>query len=467
MEEAVIDVPLTQVAADAGGTLLATGADPVVTGVVIDSRHVSPGSLFVAIAGERVDGHSFAADVLRAGAGGVLIDNEAAARATGADPSRLILVENTQAALGALAKASLARVRQVGHPLVVGVTGSVGKTTTKDLLATVLASRGPIIAPPGSFNNEIGLPLTVLRAEPSTATLVLEMGADHVGNLEYLTDIAPLDIGVVLRVAMAHVGEFGGIDNVAAAKAELVAGILPGGTAVLNADDDRVAAMADRADRVLFYSSRTGADVTAEDVLVDEAGHPCFTLAHGDQRAQVRLGLVGEHHVANALAAATVAVAAGLPLDEVASSLSGLGAASPHRMDVRRCGDLTIIDDSYNANPESMAAALRTLAHIGAGSRTVAVLGTMLELGDESVSAHESIGKLAGQLGIDTVLALGCPDLARAARESGVEVVEAASRDEAIAHASRLSTRSGTILFKGSNGSKVWAVADAIKEERC
>lgn len=462
-------IPLTlgQAAGESGGVLLSSGSEDIVaTSVSIDSRAITGGELFVAIPGERVDGHDYAKTALDSGASAVLIQDEERARATGADPSRLILVTSTQDSLGLLAKARLAAIRAVADPLVVGITGSVGKTTTKDLLAAILAGRGPIIAPPGSFNNELGLPLTVLRADESTATLVLEMGADRVGNLEHLTDIAPLDIGAVLAVARAHLGEFGGIENVARAKAELVAGILPGGTAVLNADDPRVSAMADKADTVVTFSRAGRGDIYAADIDMSEEGKASFTLVHGDESARVDLGLVGAHHVSNALAAASVARVAGLGVDEIAQSLAGLGAASPHRMDVWRAGDLTVIDDSYNANPDSMRAGLAALAQMRGQGPALAVLGAMLELGDDSDREHADIGQALAELGIDSLLSVGAPALAEGARAAGVDTVEASDVDEAWELLSGIA-RSGTILFKGSNGSKIWQLADRLKEELC
>ena len=463
----MIPSTLRQAAQDANGVLLAEGSgDHLLTAVTIDSRSIDGGELFVAIPGERVNGHDYAKAALDSGAGAVLIDDVERALATGADPTRLIHVASTQDSLGLLAKANLVRVRERGNPLVVGVTGSVGKTTTKDLLATILASRGPIIAPPGSFNNELGLPLTVLRADENTATLVLEMGADRIGNLEHLTTIAPLDIGVVLAVARAHLGEFGGIENVARAKSELVAGIRPHGTAILNADDHRVAAMATMADTVVTFSRNGNGDVYASDISLTDEGKPTFTLHSGDETARVDLGLVGEHHVANALAAATVGLVAGLPIDQIAASMANLGAASPHRMDVWRAGRLTVIDDSYNANPDSMRAGLDALSRMANGGPSLAVLGAMLELGDDSDREHRAIGESMASLGIDRLMSISAPALAEGARRVGVETIELESIDDAW-HVLRDEELTGTILLKGSNGSRIWQLADRLKEDLC
>ncbi|KAE8762369.1 UDP-N-acetylmuramoyl-tripeptide--D-alanyl-D-alanine ligase [Georgenia thermotolerans] len=470
----MITMTLAEVAAVTGGHLAAEAADVVVDGdVVTDSRAAGPGTLFAAFAGEHVDGHDYVAAALAAGAAGALVSDT---RALGhVDPARLVVVDDVAAALGALARHVLAALRARRGPddplRVVAVTGSVGKTTTKDLLARLLEPLGERIAPPGSFNNEIGLPLTVLRASETTRTLVLEMGADHVGNIAYLTSVAPPDVAVVLVVGRAHLGEFGGIDNVARAKSELVTGLLPTGTAVLNADDARVAAMAPLAPGRVVTFGRSAGDVRAEDVTLDDAGRAAFTLAAGDERAAVRLALVGEHHVTNALAAATVALELGLALPDVAAALAGAGAASPHRMDVRMRPDgVRIVDDSYNANPDSMRAGLRALVALAGppdgAARRVAVLGEMLELGEDSAAEHAALGADAARLGVDLLLAVGAgtAPLADGARGAGArtEVLEVPDVDAARERLEALLRPGDTVLLKGSNGSGIWRLADDL-----
>jgi UDP-N-acetylmuramoyl-tripeptide--D-alanyl-D-alanine ligase len=291
----VITLSLTEIA---GSTHASTSpADVPVTGnVVQDSRLVTEGDLFVAIAGERTDGHRHVAAALAAGAAGALVQDASVPVADGADPSRLVVVPDTVAALGDLARHSLAALRGRRRTDVVAVTGSVGKTTTKDLLIDVLSARGELVAPPGSLNNEVGLPLTVLRAGEQTATLVLEMGADRVGNLTYLTSVAPPDVAIVLAVGRAHLGHFGGIDNVARTKSELVTGLRDGGVAVLNLDDHRVAAMASLAPgRVLTFSASGDetADLYATGVELDAAGRASFSIHAPGGQSDVRLALVG------------------------------------------------------------------------------------------------------------------------------------------------------------------------------
>ncbi|MFD2796041.1 UDP-N-acetylmuramoyl-tripeptide--D-alanyl-D-alanine ligase [Promicromonospora vindobonensis] len=420
----MIELTAAQVAAATGGRLQAD-PDVMVTGAVItDSRDAGPGALFVALPGERVDGHNFAATAVKAGAALVLAAREL-------DGLPTVVVDDPQAALGDLARHVLATVRGRADgsaaPKVVAVTGSVGKTTTKDLLGQLLgpeagagadADADAIIVPKGSFNNEIGLPLTVLRVTDATRYLVLEMGADRVGNIAYLTGIAPPDVGVVLAVGVAHVGHFGSVEAIARTKGEMVPGVVDGGSVVLNADDQRVVAMASQAapgTTVQTFGTIPSADVRAENITVDTAGRASFTLRvarPGDadeQRADVVLGLVGAHHVSNALAAATVALRLGVTVSDVAQRLSGATALSPHRMAVTERPDgVTVIDDAYNANPDSMKAALRTLAVMsGRTRRSVAVLGEMLELGDGARAAHDEIGRLVVRLNIKQLIVVG------------------------------------------------------------
>lgn len=413
----MIELTAAQVAAAVGGRLHAD-PDVTVTGAVItDSRAAGPGALFVALPGERVDGHDYAASAVAAGAALVLASREL-------DGLPTVVVDDPQTALGDLARHVLATVRDGagGGLKVVAVTGSVGKTTTKDLLGQLLTPEAggehAIVFPQGSFNNEIGLPLTVLRVTAATRYLVLEMGADRVGNIAYLTRIAPPDVGVVLRVGVAHVGHFGSVDAIAQTKGEMVEGVADGGAVALNADDLRVAAMADRAapgTTVQTFGTIPSAAVRAEDVTVDPAGRASFMLRvarAGDaeeQRADVTLRLVGPHHVTNALAAATVALRLGVPVADVAKRLSASAALSPHRMAVTERPDgVTVIDDAYNANPDSMKAALRTLAVMaGRTRRSVAVLGGMHELGDGARAAHDEIGRLVVRLNIKQLVVVG------------------------------------------------------------
>ncbi|MFJ8307689.1 MULTISPECIES: UDP-N-acetylmuramoyl-tripeptide--D-alanyl-D-alanine ligase [unclassified Streptomyces] len=369
-----------------------------VTGpVVIDSRQVAAGSLFVAFAGEHVDGHDYAQRAFEAGAAAVL-----AARPVGVPA---IVVDDVQAALGALARDA---VRRLGTE-VVALTGSSGKTSTKDLIAQVLQRHAPTVFTPGSLNNEIGLPLTALTATEETRHLVLEMGARGVGHIRYLTGLTPPRIGLVLNVGTAHIGEFGGRDQIALAKGELVEVLPEHGCAVLNADDPLVRAMAPRTKaRVLLFGEAEDADVRAENVRLTASGQPSFRLHTPSGCSDVTLRLYGEHHVSNALAAAAVAHELGMSADEIARALSEAGTLSRWRMEVTERPDgVTVVNDAYNANPESMRAALRALAAMGKGRRTWAVLGPMAELGDESLAEHDAVGRLAVRLNVSKLVAVG------------------------------------------------------------
>ncbi|MEV5152365.1 UDP-N-acetylmuramoyl-tripeptide--D-alanyl-D-alanine ligase [Streptomyces werraensis] len=378
----------------------------LVTGEVVrDSREAGPGSLFVAFVGERVDGHDFAAQVVEAGAVAVL-----ASRPVGVPA---IVVEDVQAALGALARHV---VRRLGATLV-ALTGSAGKTSTKDLIAQVLRSKAPTVFTPGSLNNEIGLPLTALTATEETKFLVLEMGARGIGHIRYLTGLTPPRIGLVLNVGSAHIGEFGGREQIAQAKGELVEALPSaeeGGVAVLNADDAYVRAMASRTKaKVILFGESDEADVSAENVRLTDSGQPSFRLHTPSGASDVTMRLYGEHHVSNALAAAAVAHELGMSADEIARALSEAGSLSRWRMEVTERPDgVTVVNDAYNANPESMKAALRALAAMGEasrarGGRTWAVLGKMAELGDEALAEHDAVGRLAVRLNVSKLVAVG------------------------------------------------------------
>jgi UDP-N-acetylmuramoyl-tripeptide--D-alanyl-D-alanine ligase len=398
----VIPTSVAEIASAVGGRLTA-GTDPgtVVTGpVTADSRQVEPGGLFVALPGERVDGHDYTAAARARGAAAVL-----AARETGV-PS--VLVDDPLAAVGLVARNVLDRLPRL-H--VVGVTGSSGKTSTKDLIAGLLARLGPTVAPQGSFNNELGLPLTALRCDDGTRFLVAEMGARGPGHIAYLCGITPPATGVVTNVGTAHLGEFGSREAIAATKGELVEALPADGVAVLNADDPLVAAMASRTRaRVVLVGQAPQAEIRAAGVTLDAWARPSFELVTPDGSIPVTLGLHGVHMVGNALAAAAVALAAGLPLDQVAAGLAEARPASRWRMEVQERPDgVVVVNDAYNANPDSARAALQALAamHADASRRTWAVLGEMLELGPDSAAEHDKLGRLAAELGVDRVVAVG------------------------------------------------------------
>ncbi|MGW0965341.1 UDP-N-acetylmuramoyl-tripeptide--D-alanyl-D-alanine ligase [Streptomyces sp. NPDC002516] len=395
----MIALSLAEIAAVVGGqTYDIPDPELQVTGPVVrDSREVESGSLFVAFVGERVDGHDYAEAVIEAGAAAVL-----ASRPVGVPA---IVVDDVQTALGALARHV---VERLGATLV-ALTGSAGKTSTKDLIAQVLRSKAPTVFTPGSLNNEIGLPLTALSATEETKFLVLEMGARGIGHIRYLTELTPPKVGLVLNVGTAHIGEFGGREQIAQAKGELVESLPEDGAAILNADDPLVRAMASRTKaRVLLFGESGEADVRAENVRLTESGQPSFSLRTPSGCSDVTMRLYGEHHVSNALAAAAVAHELGMSADEIARALSEAGSLSRWRMEVTERPDgVTVVNDAYNANPESMRAALRALAAMGKGRRTWAVLGQMAELGDEALAEHDAVGRLAVRLNVGKLVAVG------------------------------------------------------------
>ena len=335
-----------------------------VTSAVTDSRLAQPGSLFVAIAGEHVDGHDYVDAAAHNGAVAALVQH-----AVPDAGIAQIIVKDGVAALGELAKANLRMRRNEAAPFtIIGITGSVGKTTTKDLLKALLSTLGETVAPVGSFNNEIGLPLTALEVDEHTRYLVAEMGANRLGEIAHLTTIAPPDIAIVLKVGVAHLGEFGSVEHIAQAKSEIVRGLLNDGVTVLNADDARVTRMQDIAPgKVVWFGiehaqvhERDGY-VAADDISLDDLGHPVFTLvSEAGVEQRVKLGITGRHNIMNALAA--VARLEGMPLEHIAAVLNSVHAISAHRMAVSvvQEGDVrfTLIDDSFNANPDSMRAGI-------------------------------------------------------------------------------------------------------------
>ncbi len=448
-----------------GGTLVAP-VDTTVTSVEKDSRDVREGSMYVAFIGEHVDGHQYASQAVAAGASLCLVSQPVDA------PH--IMVDDVTMALGKLARAYLADLRLRGDVTVVGITGSNGKTSTKDLLAQILPD---VVAPEGSFNNEIGLPLTILRADDSTRHLVLEMGASAPGDIAYLTDIAPLDIGVVLTVGAAHVGAYGSLDKLAIEKSTLLSGVIREGVAILNADDPRVRSMATSEPfassgvRVRFFGSDTSeVDLHAGDIALRQ-GRPTFVASGsmlGGAQSAVDLQLVGEHHVTNALAALAVALECGLNPAHAASLLSRATPLSAHRMALTQRPDgVVILDDSYNASPESMRAALRALMSVAERGRTFAVIGEMREMGDASVGAHADVGHDVVRLGIDHLVVVGKgakPAFDSAVREGswGDEALYVDTIDEAHRYLTQHLEAGDTVLLKASHGSQLWKLADAM-----
>lgn len=484
----MMPMSLKEIAQAVEGRLVPTTSpvdEPVATSAFTDSRQIVSGSVFVAIAGERVDGHDFVPKIDAQGAVGAIVDHEVA-------DARVpqIVVEDTVKALGALAKHNIERRRALESPFtVIGITGSVGKTTTKDLLKSLLSKMGDTVAPVGSFNNEIGLPLTSLKVNASTRFLVAEMGANHVGEIANLTSLVPPDIAVVLKVGVAHLGEFGSVERIAQAKSEIVRGLVPGGRTVLNANDEHVAAMSDIAPGdVLWFGlpRKDGSqlDATARNVACDDLDHPSFVLENkSGHHANVALGICGQHNVMNALAAATVAMTLGMTIDDAASGLSDVKDISPHRMAVSTVvkpqASFTLIDDSFNANPDSMKAGLDGLLRWRSGAEEqpyrIAVLGAMLELGSDERQLHEGIGRYAVEHGVDALVTVGsradesldtlAEDMAQGGKNSAdcsVSVQWAHDADEADRMVTELATghEDTVVLLKGSHASGLSALAE-------
>jgi UDP-N-acetylmuramoyl-tripeptide--D-alanyl-D-alanine ligase len=445
----MIGLSLSEVAELTGGALTGAAGARVTGKVTLDSRAVAPGDLFVAVVGERVDGHDFLGAAAAAGAVAAL-----STRADDALPT--VVVDDPVLALGRLATGVHARLT-AGRLRTLGITGSSGKTSTKDLLGQVLATAGPTVSPPGSYNNDIGLPLTVLDADEETRFLVLEMGSRGPGHIARLCRIARPQIGVVLNVGSAHLGEFGSPEGTARAKGELVEALTEDGTAVLNADDPRVLGMASRTRaRVLTTGRGPDAGVRATRGAVDEQGRAIFDLQVGEETHPVHLQVVGEHQVANALSAAGAALAAGMSPADVAAALSAATARSRWRMEVdRRADGVTVVNDAYNANPESMRAALAALTGLPA-DRRIAVLGAMGELGADAPAEHERLGRDAAAAGIDLIVAVG-PDAvgiaegaAAAGRRTGEESVHVPDRAAARQLLSEVLRPGDVVLLKAS-----------------
>jgi UDP-N-acetylmuramoyl-tripeptide--D-alanyl-D-alanine ligase len=465
----VIPLSLAQLAEITGGALdEVPDAGEIVTGpVVIDSREVTAGAVFAALPGTRADGHDFAAGAAAAGAALVL-----ATRPVGVPA---LIVGDVQVALDQLARAVVDRLPGL---TIVGITGSAGKTTTKDLAAQLIETLGPTVAPRGSYNNELGHPLTVLQVTEQTRYLVSELSARGIGHIAARCRVAPPRLGVVLCVGHAHAGEFGGIDQVALAKSELPAALPPGGVAVLNADDPRVLAMSVRtAARVVTFGRSAGADVRAADVVVDEQGRAAFTLVTAAGSAPVRLRLHGEHHVTNALAAAALAAELGLGVPAIADGLSRAVARSRWRMEVTERPDgVTIINDAYNANPESLRAALAALAAMaapgpGGPRRGFAVLGEMTELGDLAEEFHEEAGRQAARAGVAGLIVVGAGAAAMLTGAKSVpswpgEMLQVPDRAAAVAALGQRLRGGDVVLVKASHSIGLEAVALALTGER-
>ena len=470
-----------QVARDIGGQLVGDSRREVGPDVVIDSRKACPGSLFVAFRGQRVDGHDFTDAAARSGAAAVLAEH-----VTDADLPHII-VPDPQQGLARLAASVVSQERSRGM-IAIDLTGSSGKTSTKDLLAQVLEDEGPTVSPIGSFNNEIGVPLTACAVERDTAFLVSEMGARGSGHISRLTNVVPPDVAMVLNVGTAHLGEFGSRDAIARAKGEILEALRPDCWAVLNAADPRVAAMTERTGaNVAWFGvgeehrhTEAEIEVWATDLAADDLDRYTFKIhlriegRHSAHRVSLRT--MGEHQVSNAVAAAAAASCAltrasnrKADPERIARSLSQATTRSPLRMQIEERSDgLVLVNDCYNANPDSMAAALRTVGDIltrradsDPRTRGVAVLGDMLELGEQSAQRHRDVGGLAVGRGFDEILCIGqyAEDLAAGAISAGgrARVVTADEAADAVGWSGH-----DVVLVKASRGLELERVSERI-----
>ena len=449
--------PLSEVARAVDGRVL--GADATATAVVTDSREAGPGSLFFALRGERRDGHDFVADALSRGAAGAVVH-----RPVPADP--VVEVADSGRALLALAADERARMPDA---TVIGITGANGKTSTKDLATSILSTAFLTHASPGSFNNEIGLPLTLLGAPEGVEVVLAEMGARRIGDHAELCRVAQPDAVVVTNVGVAHMEAFGSWEAIVEASTEPVEALADVGTAILNADDALVRDLARRTKaRVVTFGLSSEANVRAEDVALDDGGRAGFDLVVGDQREHVELVVPGEHMVSNALAAAACGVVLGLSAAECAAGLKGVGV-SRWRMETFTTEDgVQVVNDAYNANPESMAAGLRAARWIGRDGRLAAVLGPMAELGPISRNEHERLGELVVRLGVDRLVTVGreARTVAAAAVREGAVPESVAMVDtpaEAAADVRAWARAGDVVLIKGSRVAGLEAVAEALR----
>ena len=467
----MIALTLAEIASAVGGSLRLDAADAapetVIDGTVTtDSREIAPGDVFFAKRGEFDDGHRFAPAAVERGAALLVVEHPLDL----AVPQ--IVVGDTVDALGALATEVVRRVRALGRLRIVGVTGSNGKTTTKNLLRAVLERVGPTVAARASFNNEVGAPVTMLELTEETRFLVAEMGASAVGEIARLVRMARPDIGIVLKVGLAHAGGFGGIEQTVRAKAEMVTDLLETDVAVLNADDPRVVPMAGlTAARATWFGLGPNADVRATELSAHARGTDFTVVVPGGESARVHFGVLGEHHVMNALAAIAASVELGVPLSAVVEALESVTLAERWRMQLMGGRDgITVINDAYNASPDSMAAALKTLAQVQApGTRTIAVLGEMSELGEFSGEEHDRIGLLAVRLGISQLVVVG-----QGARRLHISAINEGSwdgesafvetADEAYDLVVATARPGDTVLVKSSNAAGLRLLGDRLGE---
>jgi len=451
----MIPLKASEIAAIVGGTLC--GADVTVTAApTIDSRVATAGSLFIAFKGEHVDGHDYVGDAQSRGAVVTLAEHPVS------EP--YILVTDCVTALGKLAQDVRHRL---SHLTVIGITGSQGKTTTKELLSSVLSQHAPTVAPQGNFNNQIGAPLSLLQCDEKTRFCIVEMGARHPGDITHLCQIAAPNIGVVLRVGTAHIGEFGSQEAIARTKSELISSLKPDAIAILGQYDPFTPKMAGlHQGKVISFGESQNCDIRATDIEIRE-GRAHFDLVTPEGRTAIGLRIVGLHQVANALAVAAVATSLGLTLDQIASGLATAESAAKWRMEISELDSLILINDAYNASPEAMSAALRTLVHFAQerGGESWAFLGKMHELGESSAQDHAAVGTLASELSIDHLVCVAAPEYAGAIPAGSQTTVHQCADKFAAAQLSSALHEGDVVLVKASRSEKLEELAQMITEQ--
>ena len=451
----MIPLQASAIAAIVGGTF--HGQDLLVTEPpVLNSADAVPGSLFLALRGENVDGHDFATDAFSHGAVVALV--------TKAISGNYILVDDVTRALGALAHHVRKELKNLS---VVGITGSQGKTTTKELLASVLSQVAETVAPSGNYNNDLGAPISLLRCTETTKFCIVEMGARHLGDIAKLVAIAEPDIGVVLKVGTAHLGEFGSVEKIALTKSEMISSLRDSAVAILGNYDAYTPKMSElHKGKVVRFGEDSNCSIRATDIEFRE-GRAHFDLVTPEGRSAVALRIVGLHQVANALAVAAIATELGLTLDQIAGGLSTAESNARWRMEIIELPQLLLINDSYNASPEAMSAALSTLALFAQerGGESWAFLGKMHELGESSQSDHAAIGTLAQELGIDHLVCVGAPEFAATMDQNGPTSIHLCSdKAEALVIAENVN-QGDVLLIKASRSEKLEELADAISQQ--
>jgi UDP-N-acetylmuramoyl-tripeptide--D-alanyl-D-alanine ligase len=449
----MIAMKASEIAQVIGGEL--HGSDVEVSArAFLSSSQCIKGSIFLAIKGENVDGHDFISDAVAHGAV-VAITSKVVSE-------RCIVVPDVTVAIGELARHIRSKLKEL---TVIGITGSQGKTTTKELLAAILTSKAETVSPQGNNNNELGVPITILQCSEETKYCIVEMGARHQGDIEKLAAIAKPNIGVVLKVAAAHLGEFGSLEIIAKTKSEMISSLDSDGIAVIGQYDPMTAAMASLHDGTIFtFGETSSADIRATDIELRD-GRAHFDLVTPEGRSTVALRQYGLHQIPNALAAAAVAHALGLTSDQIAGALSTAEMGAKWRMEVHTLDDLIIINDAYNASPDSMKAAIATLAHLSQerGGESWAFLGNMRELGESSAQAHSEIGTLASSVGIDHLVTIGAPDYAAALSDnSQMAIHPCADIEEALSFIQYLN-RGDVVLCKASRSDGLEVVAQEIE----